>query len=77
MLKETIKIVNGGSNKTEHLELLSLSIEHSKCSELKIDLIQKSLETLNYEINQTQSEEVAYRLSEAASAVLVSYFQKK
>ena len=48
MLKETIKKINEGTNKIEHFELLALSLKHSWVADLKIDLIQNSIDSLKY-----------------------------
>ena len=48
ILKETIKKINEGSHKIEHYELLALTLKHSWVAEIKIDLIQNSIDALKY-----------------------------
>ena len=48
ILKETIKKINGGHPKIEHYELLALTLKYSWVSDIKIDLIQNSIDALKY-----------------------------
>ena len=77
VLKAAVQVVNQGSTRVEHLSLLADSVSHSRCGDLKTDLIQKTLETLNYEISRSECEGKAYKLSEASGKVLDKFFEKK
>jgi len=44
---------------------------------VKIDILQKSIEAFNYEISESKSEEIVFRLSKANYDILKKYFEKK
>lgn len=54
ILKETIKIINEDKPNVSHFELLASSFKNSRSADIKVDLIQKGIETLNYEISQAK-----------------------
>lgn len=76
-MKATIKHINEGSKKIEHFELLSLTLSKSKPSDIKIDTVQKSIEAINFEINDATSEDVVHRLSMANHEIMKKFFEKK
>jgi hypothetical protein len=46
-------------------------------TDVKIDILQKSIEAFNYEISESKSEEIVFRLSKANYDILKKYFEKK
>jgi hypothetical protein len=48
VLKETLKQINAGSDRLEHFELLALALTISLPVNIKIDLIQSSIEAIKY-----------------------------
>lgn len=74
MLKETLKQINGGSDRIEHFELLALSVTGLGPSEVKLDLIQSSIELIKHEIAQAKDEQRVYRLTNAHCQVLSKFF---
>lgn len=77
ILKETILKINSSTQQIEHFELLALCLSIFWPSDLKMDLIQNSIEVLKYQITQSKSEEEVFRLSNAHNQVLKKFFEKK
>lgn len=48
VLKSAIKAVNEDSTNIIYLELLSTSLKNSRSTDIKTDLIQKTIDVLNY-----------------------------
>jgi len=56
---------------------LSLGLVNLRPTDVKIDILQKSIEAFNYEISESKSEEIVFRLSKANYDILKKYFEKK
>lgn len=70
-------MINEGSQNIYHFELLTTSIKNSKCSDIKIDLIQKAIEIINYQISENKDPEALFRFSNSHSDLLNKFFEKK
>ena len=57
--------------------MLSLGLVNLRPTDVKIDILQKSIEAFNYEISESKSEEIVFRLSKANYDILKKYFEKK
>lgn len=77
ILKETIKRINADTKQAEHYELLALCLKNSAAADIKIDLIQNSIDAIKYQISVSSNEEQAYRLSKSHLEVLRKFFEKK
>lgn len=76
-MKQAIKNINEGTEKVEHFQLLASCLKISKAADLKIDLIQNTIEVIKYEIARATDVSKVYRLSKAYCEVLRSFFSKK
>ena len=56
---------------------MSLGLVNLRPTDVKIDILQKSIEAFNYEISESKSEEIVLRLSKANYDILKKYFEKK
>lgn len=56
ILKETIKRINDKTSKAEHYELLAVCLKYSTVTEIKIDLIQNSIDAIKYQISVSFNE---------------------
>lgn len=56
---------------------MSLGLVNLRPTDVKIDILQKSIEAFNYEISESKSEEIVFRLSKANYDILKKYFEKK
>lgn len=57
--------------------MLVSGLKNSRSADIKVELIQKGIEALNYEISQAKEPSTIYRLSEAHSDLLSKFFEKK
>ena len=67
-------MINEGSQNIYHFELLTAGVKNSKCSDIKIDLIQKAIETINFQISECKEPEALFRFSNAHCDLLNKFF---